>query len=403
MKNVSVSTNGSIIEDSLMFGQFGWPESEPDMMSNGNLIAADLREELLNKCSISKELPSEQWWKEKRKKDIPLHVMVRDYLNHPVIQFNSKTIFSSCLETLSKIKSSINERGEIDIILPVFCVISNWQKRHDITSLTMAEEVSLLHLAKVSTYLEENTGIKIRFTILSDATFYAGIFGDPMDAAEKYIRDLKEFTKIRKVNEIVNIFDISNIVALLQDDYDSALSNHLKTFTSNPSFGISHEEAIRFHASVGSTVNISDLSLTYNQKKAMFCDSIFPDLETKNEVMNRVHTAFIHYRAMKEAMASIRWEKLLFPNAIRATIHHKTLPLIGVRIYPDYKSHSPYLPYHGIAVIEHRKNIWRMSIEQEIHQHGKRMRIINHRGVSDFYVDADTLENMTTLLQESNS
>ncbi|SFN88913.1 L-tyrosine/L-tryptophan isonitrile synthase family protein [Xenorhabdus japonica] len=400
MRNISVSTNGSIIEDSIMFGQSGWPEYEPNMMSNSHLISSDLRRILLDKCSVSNTLPPEQWWKEKRKKNYPLHVLVRDYLNHPVIQFNSRTIFSSCLETLEKIKSSINENREIDILLPVFCVISNWQKRHDITSLTMAEEVSLLHLAKVSTYLEENTGVRIRFKILSDATFYAGIFGDPMAAAEKYIQDLEEFTQAKKIDEIVNILDISEIVSLFQDDYDHALSEHLKIFTLNPSFGISHEEAIRFNASVGSTVNISDLSLTYAQKKAIFCDSIFPDSEIKRQIMDRVHTAFVHYRAMKEAMAAIRWEKNIFPNAIRATIHHKTIPSIGVRIYPDYKSHSPHLPYHGIAVIENRNNVWRMSIEQEIHQHGKRLRVINDRGVSDFYVDVDTLENMANFLQK---
>ncbi|MDE9496547.1 L-tyrosine/L-tryptophan isonitrile synthase family protein [Xenorhabdus bovienii] len=403
MKNISVSTNGSIIEDSLMFGQFGWPEYEPNMKYNGHLISSDLRKILLEQCSISKTLPSEQWWKEKRKKDLPLHFLVRDYLNHPAIQFNSRTLFSSCVETLENIKSNINERREIDILLPVFCVISNWQKRHDITSLTMAEEVSLLHLAKISTYLEEHTGVRIRFKILSDATFYAGIFGDPLAAAEQYIKDLEEFTQVSKINEVVNILDISKIVSLLQDNYDRAFPEHLRTFTLNPSLGISHEEAIRFNASVGSTVNISDLSLTYNQRKAIFCDSIFPDSEIKHEIMNRVHTAFVHYRAMKETMASIRWENTLFPNAIRATIHHKTIPLMGVRIYPGYKSHSPNLPYHGIAVIENRKNVWQMSIEQEIHQHGKRLRIINNRGVSDFYVDADILENMAVLLHKLNS
>ncbi|MBD2813848.1 L-tyrosine/L-tryptophan isonitrile synthase family protein [Xenorhabdus sp. Flor] len=402
MENISVSTNGSIIEDSILFGQFGWPEYEPDMTFNGNLISSALREVLLEKCSFSKTLPSEQWWKEKRKKNSPLHLLVRDYLNHPSIQFNSRNIFSSCLETLEKIKSNINEKREIDILLPVFCVISNWQKRHDITSVTMAEEVSLLHLANISIYLEKNTGVRIRFNILSDATFYAGIFGDPMDAAEQYIKDLKEFTHVRKINEIVNILDISEIVSLFQDNYDCALSKHLKTFTLEPSFGISHEEAIRFNASVGSTVNISDLSLTYNQKKAIFCDAIFPDLAIKHEIMNRVHTAFIQYRAMKEAMASIQWEKRLFPNAIRATIHHKTIPVLGIRIYPGYKNYSPHLPYHGIAVVEHRNNVWRMSIEQEIQQHGKRLRIINSRGVSDFYIDTDTLEGMEDLLSKSN-
>ncbi|MBC8946909.1 MULTISPECIES: hypothetical protein [Xenorhabdus] len=41
-----------------------------------------------------------------------------------------------------------------------------------------------------------------------------------------------------------------------------------------------------------------------------------------------------------------------------------------------------------------------MSIEQEIQQHGKRLRIINSRDVSDFYVDADTLEYMENLLKK---
>ncbi|MBD2815772.1 L-tyrosine/L-tryptophan isonitrile synthase family protein [Xenorhabdus sp. Flor] len=397
MKVISASTNGSIVEESIMFGQFGWPECEPVMNSNDYIISSDLRNFLLEKCSVSKSLPSENWWKEKWKKNVPLPTIVRDYINHHSIQFNPRTVFASSSEILKKIELCVNERKRIDIILPVFCIVNNWQKRHDITSVTMAEEASLLHLAKFSSYLEKNTGVSIRFNILSDATFYAGIIGSPMGASEKYIQDLKTFTQEQKIDDIVNVTDMSDIVSQFRSEYEYALSEHLKVFTLDPFFGISPEEAIRFQSSVGNAVNISDLPLTYDQKKAMFCDSIFPSQEIKQEIMDRINKSFVHYRAMKEAMAAIQWENALFPHAIRASIHHKTMPILGVRVYPNYKSHSPTLPYHGIAVIEHRDNVWRMNIEQEIHQHGKRLRITNNHGVSDFYIDADTLENLSAI------
>ena len=97
--------------------------------------------------------------------------------------------------------------------------------------------------------------------------------------------------------------------------------------------------------------------------------------------------------AMKTSLAQINWENEAFPDTLRGTIHHKTAPVLGVRIYPGYKKKCQLLPYHGIARIKRIGERWEMTIEHEIYQHEnpKVLCVANDAGVSDFYIDREDL------------
>lgn len=77
----------------------------------------------------------------------------------------------------------------------------------------------------------------------------------------------------------------------------------------------------------------------------------------------------------------------IFPHGIRATIHMKNIPVLGLRVYPEYKLRSTLLPYHGIAVIEYvsRMRRHRVTIEPELLITGDVTRIIDPFGVTVFY------------------
>jgi len=58
--------------------------------------------------------------------------------------------------------------------------------------------------------------------------------------------------------------------------------------------------------------------------------------------------------------------KPLGNNRIRATIHTKDIPVLGLRIYPEYKKNSRLLPYHGIGYFYLKNNKYKMKIMTEM-------------------------------------
>ncbi|BCK77307.1 hypothetical protein AA0242T_2367 [Acetobacter aceti NRIC 0242] len=100
--------------------------------------------------------------------------------------------------------------------------------------------------------MNARTGVHLKFKIISDATFYAGIFGDPMDAAKQYIRDLRRLTIKHGIDKEIEILDKSNIIGEVLTKYDQELRAHLKTNRHNPSVGLTDKEASKFVAGVGS-------------------------------------------------------------------------------------------------------------------------------------------------------
>ena len=392
--NLSISTNGSLIETVDFLTSEPWPSDEPDFSLDCVQLCATTRKQLLEQCSRSGYFPDPEWWRKAKCTPGTVTEVVRNFLNHKVLQFNSKRLFAESGHVLQQISRAIRKENRIDIILPAFCVISSWQKRHHVTSATFAEEVSLLHLARVARTLEKNIGTSLRFLVISDATFYAGIFGDPMDAAERYIRDLDRMVQKHGIEDAVRIVDMSDVVKGHGDEYENALERNLEIFSREPGRELSEREAGRFKASVAGTLNISDLGMTYHQLREMHCAGRFPGHSIRKEIEERVSRAFIHYRAMKQSMAELEWERKTYPQALRGTIHHKTVPVVGVRIYPDYKSACQLLPYHGIAVLYQQGSRWRMRIEHEIHLHDSSYsRVAGGEGESDFYVCPMGLES----------
>lgn len=74
------------------------------------------------------------------------------------------------------------------------------------------------------------------------------------------------------------------------------------------------------------------------------------DSEIKRFVDNLSERALVIYRSLKHAAADLHWEHIQFSGSIRSTIHTKHIPVLGLRIYPEYKLRSRLLPYHGIAL-----------------------------------------------------
>ncbi|NDW02983.1 hypothetical protein GTK09_00950 [Jiella sp. 40Bstr34] len=87
----------------------------------------------------------------------------------------------------------------------------------------------------------------------------------------------------------------------------------------------------------------------------------------------------------------MRWEEEFFPSALRATIHTKGIPVLGLRLYPEYKLRSNLLPYHGIGVIRFgpKYKLHYMTVEPEMFVCGRDefTRITDRDGYTMHYLE----------------
>lgn len=128
------------------------------------------------------------------------------------------------------------------------------------------------------------------------------------------------------------------------------------------------------------------MGFSCEQLAALFCTDSGTSLA---HLEDSATLALAEYRALKAAAADTNWEKRHFPNAIRATIHAKKIPVLGLRLYPEYKLGSRLLPYHGIATLVPGDNdgAEMMEIRHKINVIGNPSftRVIDEKGLTQFY------------------
>lgn len=150
--------------------------------------------------------------------------------------------------------------------------------------------------------------------------------------------------------------------------------------------GLSEKEYRQWLVSMRSTLNSRRMGFSYQELKMLFGAS---GKAAPSPLDDIAAVALAEYRALKAAAADTRWENIHFPNAIRATIHSKSIPVLGLRLYPEYKTASRLLPYHGIAVMRKEESNGReyMEIRQEITVVGNPgyTRVTGVDGVTQFY------------------
>ena len=76
------------------------------------------------------------------------------------------------------------------------------------------------------------------------------------------------------------------------------------------------------------------------------------------------------------------------PNYVRATIHRAfETPVLGLRIYPDYKMSSQQLPYHGVPLLYRDGDRVKMLVAPETRFYGDPTleRVTHNNGETYFY------------------
>jgi len=320
-------------------------------------------------------------------KHLHLTSRILELLNHNAFQFNSRRKFRECEQWHQRINQACEKGDPIEVLILAFCVISNPTKRVQPTEVTTAEDVSLLHLDQIARHIASIYPPGAVFQVISDSTFYALPLGVTSVEAQNYLVRLRQRTEELQIASTIKIHDITDHLSYHNQLFHDRFEFWRTKFLSDPlSHDLLPDEYQRWHASMRTTLNSRRMGFGYEQLAALFCADSGISLGSLDESATM---ALAEYRALKAAAADTHWEGQYFPNAIRATIHAKKIPVLGLRLYPEYKLGSRLLPYHGIAVVYPGENggAEHMEIRQEITVIGNPAytRVVDANAFTQFY------------------
>ncbi|MCY2966345.1 MAG: hypothetical protein NT069_22390 [Planctomycetota bacterium] len=143
--------------------------------------------------------------------------------------------------------------------------------------------------------------------------------------------------------------------------------------------------------SVRCSLNTAALGMTYADLEACFG----PGRDRKNrfeEVLARqTEESTASMLAVRHACRTLElrvFARRFGPNYVRATIHvARVTPILGLRIYPDYKRSSQQLPYHGVPLLERERDQVKMLVAPECRfwRDATLERVTHHDGETFFY------------------
>ncbi|WP_157659158.1 L-tyrosine/L-tryptophan isonitrile synthase family protein [Thauera butanivorans] len=385
-QQLPVGLSGEIISRSQIGHEFVWPKNDPRSQWQPQRTYGPSDDARIRRLSISPHFDMDAFLERTKTLDLPSRII--ELLNHNAFQFNSRKKFRECDQWRQVVTEACEKGAPIEILILAFCVISNPTKRVQPTEVTTADDVSLLHMDNIARHIANIYPPGATFHVISDSTFYALPLGVTSVEAQNYLVQLRRRTEDLQIAETIKIHDISDYLSYYNQFFHERFEIWCAKFLADPlSHDLPVDEYQRWHASMRATLNSRRMGFSYEQQlAALFCADSGISLA---QLDDSATLALAEYRALKAAAADTNWEKRHFPNAIRATIHAKKIPVLGLRLYPEYKLGSRLLPYHGIAVLVSGDNddAERMEIRHEITVIGNPSftRVIDEKGLTQFY------------------
>ncbi len=390
-QQLPVGLSGEIISRSQIGKEFIWPKEDPRSQWQPQRIYESADDARIRHLSVSPHFDMEVFLERTKTLDLPSRII--ELLNHNAFQFNSRKKFRECGQWRKMIAEACERGAPIEILILAFCVISNPIKRVQPTEVTTADDVSLLHMSHISQLIKSIYPPGAIFHVISDSTFYALPLGVTSVEAQNYLIQLRQRTEELKIAAAIKIYDISDYLANYNQLFHDRFEIWRAKFLFDPlSHDLPGDEYQRWHTSMRATLNSRRMGFSYEQLAALFCADSGVSLIHLDDSAT---LALAEYRALKAAAADTNWEQHHFPHAIRATIHAKKIPVLGLRLYPEYKLSSRLLPYHGIAVIfpANDGSDERMEIRHEITVIGNPSftRVVDENGLTQFYEPTTSL------------
>ena len=354
--NLKTGYHGEIISDSALNYKIALPYEDPRTLEINSIFEDEVPDNIINESASIHTINSSILFQRKLTVD-EISTNIIKYLNHRNLQFNSRENFAKYDFWYKKIKHSIALKQPISIIIPIFCNIGNPLKRFQVTDITYAEKVTLTHLQNIAKEGEKVYPYGFKFEIVADANFYSTPFMNNVIETHNYINNLKKYVLNSGYSRNLEIRDMMDIISNDSHRFTEKFHFWMEKIENNKS-----EDLSAWKNSMISSINLRHFH-DYNEIRKCYSNQ---KSEIRDYIEGRATSSLAIYRSLKNAAADISWEHLVSENFIRSTIHTKEIPVLGLRIYPEYKKSSKLLPYHGIAVFSKKNEKYRMKILTEM-------------------------------------
>ncbi len=383
----AVAAHGEAITDSRLFDGPEWPEADPRRGAAD--IVRELDDELrdlVRECAVTPRFSWSRFLARHSADDTTERLLA--LLNHRAFQFNSRAAFGGRDSPWRRrLAACVAEGRPVEVVIPAFCVIGNPVKRFDTHRATAAEDVALLHLARIARLIGGLHEPGAVFHIVSDSTFYSPSMGVTSIEALNYVIELRDRIDALGLGGHLVLHDMTDLLQPTADLFQRRFELWFARLRRDPlADGLGADEHARWVSSMVASLDIGKLGLDFAELRATFAEQA----GMHAPLLARAEWALAEYRAGKLAATDLEWEERAFPGAIRATIHTKPIPVLGLRLFPEFKCSAKLLPYHGIGVVDRssRTGEHRMGVRPEMFVHGRpdMRRIVDNRGVTSFYL-----------------
>lgn len=370
------------ISESALIGRFQWPSDDPRMRAQPSRPARESDDARLARAATP-DFDLEGFLK--RTQQLSSEMRIIELLNE-ACQFNSRSRFRGNEDVQERIRRAQQENRPIEIVLPAFAPVLNTVKRFDSMALSGAEDVSLLHLSWVAELIGRVYEPGALIHVVSDGVFYSSALGITWVEAHTYEQRLIARVRELGIRNII-VHSMSGFLLPRHTEFLRNFDRHYHAiWKGRPDDGISAKDIGRLSGSLLAGVNTRKYGLTYDEMRNLFSADVAPEQRYAewSAIFASVRDSVTHYRALRAALAELRWEEKQFPGAVRATIHLKKLPVLGLRLYPEYRRRSMLLPYHGIGVLLHDGSL---TVEPEMFVCGRAeyTRVVAADGTTRFY------------------
>lgn len=243
----------------------------------------------------------------------------------------------------------------VRIVMPAFCKIGNTAKLIYSLHPTAAEEVSLGHLAHVARSLSTLYAPEVRMVMLTDSRLYGARLRNPAPTIAAYNKALYQICADVAPEGEVTLIDYDDLLGEFASEYERAYQTGLERVLANDSEMFAELSRFELYESVRASLNTSTLGMTYNDLFECFSHRRNPANRFYNLLDEQTEKSITEKMAMRFACRELEQRVLtrqFGPNYVRSTIHVSSAsPILGLRIYPDYKRSSDQLPYHGVPVL----------------------------------------------------
>ncbi|CAB3775068.1 hypothetical protein LMG29542_08450 [Paraburkholderia humisilvae] len=357
--NLKTGMSGEILSDSALNYGNSLPLKDPREIEIPSTIDCSSLDSIIDQASIAPKIEDSQ----KNRSPDEVCNSILHYLNSRNLQFNSRSEFRSHTLWKSIVQRSISSGQKIGIIIPIFCNIGNPLKRFQETTVTAAEITTLKFLANVAREVQNLYPPGLCFKVVVDANFYSTPFMNSVIETNAYYKGLVSWVAKNGFCDEIDVIDMMDLLCPRSNNFTARFNHWMNILESTPK--TENVEASKWGLSMVCSINLRHLSNDYSSIYSCYSNS---HSELRKEVLERSTKSLVVYRSLKNAAADIYWEDLIDSNCIRATIHTKSIPVLGLRVYPEYKKSSRLLPYHGISVFTRKSEStpFRMQVLTEM-------------------------------------